>query len=201
MTRDQWSKLSKTQDEQILKGTMKHSEAMKLGETLGKKIDRLAKSPSGTRVDKEVAEINSIINHIAGRTDDMKGWGPSKLFEGSVSSVYDNRAVNASERVYGEVNKGISDNAFANTVGNKVTFNLQNWGSKDIAGVKNSLTVANIQNTYVHEAGGHMYNGWLTRAEHINAVKLQMNHSSFKSTTTGFQQWIKNLYDEYANKK
>lgn len=205
MTGDQYSKLSENQKVQIETGTMKHSEAMKLGKTLGQKIDGIAKGGSVTesgaiRVDKEVSEINNIINHVVQRTADTNGFGTSELHNGSISSVYDNGSTITSSRVYGEANNGVNSTGLANTLGNTVTYNLNGWSNSESVGVRFKPTVENLQNTYIHEAGGHFYKGWgNSTSTHSKAVNLQMQHSTWGGTTPIYKQWAETLYNKFKS--
>lgn len=200
MSRAQYGKLSETQKDEITNGTMKHSEAMKLGPTLGQKIDALDNAPGGTRVDQEVKEINLIINNVVSKTEGITGFEPKKLFGGSISSAYDNYAMSDRDRVYGEANGRNTSFAMANfSAGNKITFNLQSWGKDVVDGDKNP-TVANLQSTYVHEGKGHWKSGLgSSRTEHSKVLLIQMNHPTFKRATPIFQQYMKALYYDYTH--
>jgi len=205
MNADQYGKLSNTQKDQITNGTMEHSEAMKLGPTLGEKIDHIINGGTrgeggATRVDKEVQEINSIINNVVSKTSDINGYKPSTLHNGSVSSVYDNELSGYSSRVYGVANDGNTLNSFANTLGDIVTYNLRYWGNKESYGDVFKPTVENLQNTYVHEAGGHFYHGWGDRTlTHSKVINYQMQHSTWNGTTPMFKQWHIYLYHKYIH--
>ncbi len=203
LSSQQYANLSITQKDQISDGKMSHSDALKIGTTLGKKIDQLANSKVGSNgfanVTPEVKEINSVINHVVSKTKGIDGYGLEIVHNGSVSSVYDN--FQQTERVYGEANDGKTDYAFANRMpsGNTITYNLQSWGSgKEIVGQKHNPTVANLQNTYVHEAGGHLKNGWgMPNNEHAKVIRFQMNHQTWQQTSPAHQQWFKEKLREY----
>jgi hypothetical protein len=199
LTSEQYSNLSNTQKDQINAGTLKHSEAQKF-QTLGQKIDNLKEQPGGTRVDAEVKEINQIINHVVSKTQDIQGMEPSKLHNGSVSSVFDNGTTFDKDRVYGVANGGKTSDALANSSSNKITFNLQSWTGRNEIGSSLQPTVANLQNTYVHEAG-HQFRGIIggqTRG-HGQATQLQINHPTWISTTPAFKIYINGLNNTYKS--
>ena len=204
MNSNNYSNLSIGQKDQITNGTLNHTDALKLGLTLGQKIDNLASSKGGSNVDSEVSEINSVINHIVSKTEGTSDYSPDKLHNGSVSSAYDNYASIDNQRVFGKANDGHTSEAFANRTNvNTITYNLQSWtGGKEEEGSKHNPTVANLQNIYVHEAGGHFKNGWSNSSnEHAKVVKFQMNHSSWQQTTPIHKQWFTNLLKGYEAKK
>ncbi len=212
MTLEQYNKLSLQQKDQITMGTMKHEDAMKLGETLGQKIDRIPsrgkvmKDTHGrddwTNVSRDVQLVNRIINHVVSKTENMQGYEPFRLHNKSVSSVYDNNSMIPQDRIYGVANEAIhGENALAHTGSNKVTYELQSWGNVEMAGKVFKPTVENLQNTYVHEAGGHFFKKWGDKTHnHSKAYKSQMEHPSFKGTTPLFKQHIKEEYHEFKKK-
>lgn len=68
MTSTQYNKLSETTKDQITNGTLSHSSALELGQTLGKAIENLASSNS--KADFEI--VSKVINNIVSKTD-LKG--------------------------------------------------------------------------------------------------------------------------------
>ncbi|OYU94302.1 MAG: hypothetical protein CFE21_17110 [Bacteroidetes bacterium B1(2017)] len=189
-------------------GTLNHTEAMGMCQTLGAKIDALKNAPmqkGGFRkVDKEVIEINMIINNVVSKTNDIQGFEVKKLHNGSVSSAYHNGLVNTEEIIYGAANDGVNSVAMANRMPgtNIITFNLQSWSSTEEFGVTFNPTVENLQNTYVHEAGGHFAKGLShIPKEHAKVIEIQMKHSSWKNTTPIFKAWMNKVHDNYKDGK
>jgi uncharacterized protein RhaS with RHS repeats len=180
-----------------------HEAALNFGQTLGEKIDNIGELEGGTRVDQQVGVINKVINDVVEKTPNIDGFEHHKLNNGSVSSVYDNKTVDNNQRVYGEANGGkTAFSAFANTSGNIVTFNLENWGSKEEVDSKLKPTVESLQNTFSHEGGGHFFHKWGSGTQtHSKAIDLQMKHPTWKGTTPTFKQTIINLYNDYKKKE
>ena len=207
MSKEQYLNLNSKQKDNITFGTFNHTEALGMSQTLGQKIDALSQVPRSkegiTRVDKEVIEINNIINNVVSKTKEIEGYEVSKLHNGKVSSVYDNGMQDQNIRIYGSANDGNNDlGALANTVGNKVTFNLQAWGDVEKPGEIFKPTVENLQNTYVHEAGGHfIQNLGSSNSDHAKVVNTQKKHSTWDGTTKNFKNWINTLNEQFTTKK
>lgn len=96
-------------------------------------------------------------------------------------------------------NDGIEpSNGIAGTLGNIVTYNLDYWTGDN--GNAISPTVANIQNNFVHEAGGHFFNKLYSDGDatqkgvlnHIKVYELQMAHSSWMKTTEYYKAYMQN---------
>jgi hypothetical protein len=56
-------------------------------------------------------------------------------------------------------------------------------------------TVGNVQNLFVHRAGGHWVHGYdANKGLHYKAYELQINDPTFRQTTHYFQQQILEAY-------
>ncbi len=194
MTRDQYKKLDNNTKDQITEGTLSHATAVKLTSNLGDAIKNLETSKT-PKSDLEI--VSKIINHVVSKTD-LPGLDMTKLFGGSISTFYENGDASR----LGSYNQGKRNIwAIANTdrESNRVTFQLLRWGNLE-KGNKLKPTVENLQNTFVHEEGGHyLKNLGSGREDHIKVYKYQMSHSTWVGTTPYFKQFIRDRMKEYEN--
>jgi hypothetical protein len=84
----------------------------------------------------------------------------------------------------------------------RVTHNL---ASKLISGELGGVvqgTVENVQNTFVHEVQGHRLLGAPGDGPgHAKAYEVQINHPTFKNTTSAFQSAMREMFQEYKKMK
>ena len=187
---------------------MNHNTAMQMGNTLDQVI---GDDPNNTFTQKEANMVNNAINDVVSRTEGLEshfqgGLGTpfsNELNNGNISSSYQSqKSPDGSGGAWINSNDGIGmlNYTIANTgVKNGdalVSFNLREFSGSQ-------FTVANLQNTFVHEFGNHFLknipggNG----PEHAKAIDNQSLHPTWKNTTDAYKTNMRNVYFEYTNTK
>lgn len=182
---------------------MNHKTALQVGSTLNEVI---GDNPSETFTKGEINMVNNAINHIVSKTegyesDFSQGLGTpynSELHNGKTSSSYSRQEqLDGSGSVWRQSNDGDNAEGFgmALTVGNKVTYNLHEFGGKE-------FTVGNIQNTWVHEFG-HIEDNRSggNDPDHAKAILKQSQHPSWKNTTLNFRTVMRQHYSNFTGGK
>ena len=176
--------------------TQTHQGAVAMSSTIDQ---ALSNDPTQQNIDM----VTNAINDVVSKTDD-KGFNMSDLKNGKVSSYYaganskgdlDTYANNGGTPVSNVVPGQTSPKADAN--GQKtMTFNV--GPTSLIARTTNGVvqgTVENIQNVAVHEGKGHITNKVPgDGVKHAQAYQLQMNHPTYKNTTTDFKTAVYEAY-------
>ena len=174
------------------KGGISHETAMALGQTINDVIGEDIRAYTQGNADM----INNAITHIVSQMPEVD---ISQLQNGKVSSSYYEMADGLP---YGKSSNGapFRDGAVADTKKlesgkSRVSFYLDSFLNKD-------FTVANIQNTMVHEFGGHHKKGipGSYGPEHAKAIDLQRSHPTWKNTTQNFKDNINYVYKYFMRK-
>jgi hypothetical protein len=180
----------------------------KLAKSVGQNLDQIiGDNPNITFTESEVAMVNNAITDVASRTE---GFGFSTfgndLSNGKTSaSLYEQGTPNSTPstpQVWKEANNAANlggawpSMAQTNKDNNgkvNITFNLQEYSG-------DNFTVNNIQNTWVHEFGGHYKSGIPggENASHAKAISNQASHSSWKGTTESYKSNMRNVYFKYT---
>jgi hypothetical protein len=192
MSSIQYSKLSESTKNQITEGTLSHSTALSLSQTLGQAIDNLATS-SNPKSDFEI--VSNVINNIVSKTD-LEGLDMKKLYGGHISTYYESGAIDR-EGNYNDGKRDYYAIADMDRENNKLTFQLVHWGEKEVG---NTLkpTVENLQNVFVHEEGGHFLKNLGSGSnEHIKVFKYQMSHPTWQGTTPFFKKYEQDIMARY----
>ena len=183
------------------KAGISHQTAMAVGQTLDGVI---GDNPSTTFTQGEINMVNNAITHIVSQTQGMSS-NTSDLHNGKASSSYFEQGnMNATPQIpqvalsandgslqsysVANTNPKINQNAL-------VSYNLNEFRT-------GHLTVENIQNTWVHEKGGH-YDKNIPgghNTEHAKAIINQSQHPSWKRTTEAFKANIRSVYESYTGK-
>jgi len=179
---------------------MNHNTAMQMGNTLDQVI---GDNPSVTFTNEEANMVNNAITDVVSKTE---GYGFSSfgndLHNGTTSSSYYQQESMNNSGTWVQSNDGKNLGGtypvVANTDTDKrgdalVTYNLQEFLGKD-------FTVANLQNTWVHEYGNHFQAGVPAGANeaHAKAILNQAIHPTWKETTENYKSNQRNVYFQYT---
>ncbi len=141
--------------------------------------------------------LNNAISDIASRTyNGIETVNSKNLLHNGKVSTY-NWSPNSGKMAINDASKSNLSIASSSTVNGKikVTYNFDMGG--DLWN-----TVANIQNTFVHEFYGHGINKWGdANSNHYKVYDLQQTHETWKNTTKDYQDYIKEVAKPYYYNK
>lgn len=175
------------------KGGISHKNAKMLGQNLKQVI---GSNPAKDFTQADIDMVNNAITHVVSQMGDY-GKELQLMPDGKSSSYFAIQVGEANNFSAIASNSGNPYNwdtwdspAFFNEAQQKMTYNITSRVWRNTTG----FTVHNIQNTAVHEIGGHMINKFPGGEVlgHRGAYELQMSHSTWSKTTNNFKNEILN---------